>query len=956
MRDLSALFNPKSVCIIGASSDPKKVGAIILNNIITSKFKGVIYPVNPNFENIQNLKCFKNVGDIPDVPDLAIIVIPADKTLGILTEIGEKGIENVICITAGFKESGEDGKKREEQLLKISTKYNINLIGPNCLGFVNNLCPINATFGELVDIPGNLRFISQSGAIATGIFDWCKSINLGFSQFITLGNKTVVNENDVLQYFLDHLNSNNQIEGLSQFSPIGLYLESISDGVQFLEIAKKLSKTDPIFIIKPGKTKAAASAMQSHTGAIAGEDSVFNEAIKEAGIIRCQTLEDFFDLAQAFSLENVPNGPKIAVISNAGGPAVISADAVVENGMELLEFDTQTKAQLEEVLPRSASIKNPVDVLGDALADRYAKASEIIFQNGQVDSLLVILTPQVMTQIRETAEHLGELSKKYQKPIFCAFLGGNLVAEGEKILHELKIPVFRFPERAIYAISTMWKWKKNQIGDEQVSQPEINLDLTKTKEILENAQKLNHKTLDNFEANEIISSLGISTPPTSDLPVGKAGVGSFADAKNFSLQNGFPVVLKLSSPGLLHKKDVGGVITGIGNENDLESAFDKMERNISHLDESLQKEVKIQIQKQILNGMEIIIGVKKDPNFGPVLLFGAGGTLAELLGDRNLHLLPMNLEQAKNLVKQSKIFPLLSGFRGESPLALDKLYEVILKLCKLADPTVAGLDISEVEINPLIVTLNDAWAVDCKVILPAGENKIIALPQFKIAQILTHQILTSTYHYFEFTLAEPLKFLAGQYITVKVADNKINAYSITTHSGDNNFSLLVDIKPAGAGSHFFTNLKVGDKISFLGPFGKFTLNLKDGSKRILFLGTGSGVAPLRCQIESALKEKNCKLPITLYLGLLTNKDLFWQDIFQKLADEYANFQFKIAIHDAQWGYTGNTGFITELLKTDLVNGNEVSAYLCGNKNMIADVTNILLEKGCPKERVYTEKF
>lgn len=289
-------------------------------------------------------------------------------------------------------------------------------------------------------------------------------------------------------------------------------------------------------------------------------------------------------------------------------------------------------------------------------------------------------------------------------------------------------------------------------------------------------------------------------------------------------------------------------------------------------------------------------------------------------------------------------------------MALDKLYEVILKLGKLMDPAVAGLDISEVEINPLIVTLNDAWAVDCKVVLTAGESNMVVAPQFKIAQILEHQILASTYHYFKFATEKPLQFLPGQYITVKVADNKINSYSITTHDGDKNFSLLVDVKPGGLGSHFFTNLKVEDKISFLGPFGKFTLNLEDGAKQLLFLGTGSGVSPLRCQIESTLKEKNCKLPITLYLGLETNKDLFWQDVFQKLKDEYSNFNFKVAIHEPLWGYQGYKGYITELLKNDLVDGSEMSAYLCGNKNMILDCINILLEKDCPKERIYTEKF
>lgn len=947
MRDLSALFNPKSICVIGASSDSKKVGAIILKNIIDSKYLGKIYPINPNFENIQNLKCYKNVGDIPDVPDLAIIVLPALKNLEVLTKVGEKGIENVICIAAGFKESGEEGKKLEEELLAIAQKYNINLLGPNCLGFVNNLCPVNATFGELVNIPGNLRFISQSGAIATGIFDWCKSIGLGFSQFVTLGNKTVINENDVLEYFLNHPNPKNNIEGLSKIEPIGLYLESIIDGVNFLKILKEISLKNPIFILKPGKTQAAAKAMQSHTGAMAGEDIVFEEALKEGGVIRCESLEDFFDLSKAFSLENVPSGPKIAIVSNAGGPAVISADAVIKNGLELLEFDAQTKSQLEDALPRSASAKNPVDVLGDALADRFSKATEIILQNGQMDVLLVILTPQVMTQIKETADYLGVLSKKYQKPIFCSFLGGNLVAPGEKILNDLKIPVFRFPERAIYVLGKMWQWKKNQINAvNQVISPEINLDLTKAKEILENAQKSCQKNLNNFQSNEIISSVGINTPATLQVSV-------LDEAKNFVSQNNFPVVLKLSSPELLHKKDIGGVINGINNEEILETSLLKLKRKISHFDEEMQTTVNIQIQKEILNGVELIVGIKKDPTFGPVLLLGAGGTFAEIFNDKNLHLLPINLEEVQHIVEKSKIYPLLSGFRGEPPLAVDKLYEVILKLCKLAEKSP---EISEIEINPLIITINDVWAVDCKVVLISEENHVVTLPQLKIAQTLEHKILASTYHSLDFISNEPLIFLPGQYISVKVANNQMNFYSISSCYEKKNFSLLVDTKPGWLGSHFFNNLKVGDKISYTGPFGKFTLNLEDGSKQLLFLATGSGVAPLRCQIESALKEKNCTLPITLYFGLKTNKDLFWQDVFEKLAVEHSNFHFKIAIQDPQWGYQGNTGFITQLLKNDLVSGSEVSAYLCGNKNMITDCTNILLEKGCPKERIYTEKY
>lgn len=947
-RDLSALFCPKSVAIIGASDTPGKIGTIMLQNVIDSKFSGQIYPVNPSYESVQGLKCYKDVASIPEIPDLAIIAIPAAKNAEVLTQIGEKGIKNVLTIAAGFKEEGSDGLKLENELVSIVKKFGINLLGPNCLGFINNLCPINATFGELVNTIGNTRFISQSGAIAASFFDWFKTTGIGFSEFITMGNKADVAENDILEYF-ENQPPAKQIEGLSSTHPIGMYLESISDGPKFLEITKRISKTDPIFILKPGKTEAAASAMQSHTGAIAGADNVLQEALDEARIIRAETLEDFFDLSRAFSFENLPMGPKIAIITNAGGPGVLATDVVKESGLELAQLSDQTKEKLLQVLPKAANVHNPIDVLGDALAERFAAAIEIVLQTSDVNALVVILTPQIMTQPKETAEAIGNLSKKYQKPIFCSFIGGGMLTDGKRVLNEYFVPSFRYPERAVHIVGDMWRFKKWQTTQENVipDQEFISADnLSQVNKILEEATAKNQPALDNLQSNQISSLIGIQTPPTLI-------VSSIEEAENFASTNGWPVVLKVSSPKLLHKKDVGGVITNIQDKENLSKFLTLLQQNISRLSPEEQKDISIQIQKQISDGIEIIIGVKYDPTFGPVLLFGAGGTLTELIADRNLSLLPIDITAAKKLVDQSKISTVLNGYRGESPYPLDKLYETIVRLSKLFENT-SG--ISDIEINPLIITQKDVWAVDTKIILMPTESPVTTGPQFNTAIVLDHIILADTYHFFNLKTKKPLIFKPGQYISVKVADNRINPYSITTHSGTYKFSLLVDTKPGGVGSKFFERLQPNAEISFLGPFGNFILNPEDGAKRLLFLGTGSGIAPLRCQLEAALIEQQIKLPITLYFGVSYPYDLFWDDYFQKLSIDFPNFKYKIAIWKPDNSWQGPAGFITKLVETDIIDALDCSAYLCGNPQMIADATKILLERHILKERIYTEKI
>lgn len=951
-KELTALFCPSSVAVVGASRNPQKIGAIVLRNILDSQFEGNVYPINPNTEDIDDLKCYKDFQSLPKTPDLAVIAVPNKIVIDVLGQAGEKGTKNFVIFSAGFKEAGEEGQRLEKKLIDIASKYEMNILGPNCLGFVNEQCPINATFAQVSREKGNLRFISQSGAIASSLFDWSTSTSLGFSEFITLGNKADINENDILEHFLKSQNTITSLveEGAAEVEPIGMYLESIADGPEFIKLTKKIAQRNPIFLLKPGKSEAAASAMQSHTGAIAGADDVLEAALKQAGVLRCNSLQDFFDVSKAFSWEEIPTGPRVAVISNAGGPAVISADAIVKEGLEVAEFDQPIKERLSEVLPRAAAILDPVDIMGDALPKRYEDAMDIILQTNACDSLVVILTPQMVTQVEETAEIIGKMSKKHKKPIFCSFMGGNLVSEGIKILDKHKIPSFNYPERAISAIGAMWRFKQNQnrIIHEVQDISVLNKEMLPedVSQIIKDAIDDNRTILDNIEANKIITAANINSPQTKL-------VKDLSEAKFFAENVGYPVVLKLSSPGLVHKKDVGGVILEIKNQKELDNAWDTLVRKTEFLDEKIKENVAFQIQKEVVSDVEVIIGVKHDPTFGPVLLFGAGGSYAEMLADKNLHLLPVDINAAKKLVQESKVYTLLKGTENRPDHALDKLYEVIVKLGKLVRE---APEIKEIEINPVIVTLNDVWAVDPKVFLQPKKKKP-AGPKFKTATTLSTKLLAGKTRYFEMELEEPIDFIPGQYISVKVSNTRINCYSIAGQSDPKHFNLLVDSTPGGPGSKFFESLKEGDKVPFLGPFGTFKLNTEDGAQNLLFLGTGCGLAPLKYMVESVLEnEDNKDKKVSLYMGVATYENIFLKEHFKKLMDKHSNFDFKIAVEKPCNEWEGYVGYINKLVEDDYPDASKCSAYLCGNKFMIEDATKLLINNGCPPERIYTEKI
>jgi acetate---CoA ligase (ADP-forming) len=715
-KNLSSMFHPQSIAVIGASANEKKLGSIVLKNIIDSNFDGEIFPLNLKEQSILDLKVYQNFESLPIAPDLALVAIPAKFVPDILLEIANKGTRNVVIFSAGFKEIGAEGLVLENKINEIAKSKKLNILGPNCLGFVNNLAPVNATFGQLVNKKGNLRFISQSGAIASSVFDWAEFNEIGFSEFITLGNKTDLNENNILKYFFE---SDISLETKGKYNskvvPIGMYLESIIDGKEFINIASKISRKNPIFVLKPGKTNESKQAMQSHTGSIAGEDYVFDVALKKAGILRCDGIEDFFDLAKVFSWEDIPKGKNIAIISNAGGPAVLSSDFVAQEGLKLVRFDDETRKELESHLPRAASILNPVDVLGDALAERYENAIKTLIVDDNVHSLLIILTPQVMTQIEETAEVIGRLSLEYKKPIVCSFMGGSHVLKGEKILNRFEIPSFKYPERAVKAIARMCEWgdyrKKleervessdtGEMSAENIGVSEQNKIATN---IISDVLSSNRKTLDNFEANEVLSSYGINTPTTQKCV-------DINDARDFVKVNQFPVVLKISSPEMLHKSDEGGVIVGIDNDEKLELAFANLEKIRDELKKNFSS---IQIQRQVGKGLELIVGSKKDFTFGNVLMFGAGGVLANLIEDRNLGLVPLGRIEIESMIKTSKVNKLLEGYRGKKGYESVKVIDLILKLQNLV---IENPEISEVDINPAIINEDGIWAVDGKVVL-----------------------------------------------------------------------------------------------------------------------------------------------------------------------------------------------------------------------------------------------
>jgi len=680
---LHHLFCPKSVAVIGAARGKRKVGHIILSNIISSGYKGKLFPINPKAEKIGGVKCYPSVLNVPCDIDLAIIVIPSVLVMGVLEECSKKNVKWSIIISSGFKESGIDGVRRERQLIEKVKNYGIRILGPNCLGIIDTSCPINASFSSSMPPRGSIGFISQSGALGVAILDWAKTNNIGFSKFVSLGNKADISENDFIEKW----------ENEKDTDVITAYLEGVKYGREFIKISSKVSKKKPIIVIKSGNTDAGARAVSSHTGTLAGSARAYEAAFKQAGIIRAYTIRDLFNYASAFSYQPLPKGKKVVIITNAGGPGIMATDACEKNDILLAGFGNKTIDNLKKFLPKAANLYNPVDILGDALADRYRKTLETVIEDANIDAVVVILTPQGMTQSLETARAIVQVIKDSRNPVpvLTSFMGGFEVEKAIEFLAEKNIPNFKIPEEAIDTLKVMMdynKWKSAEIFTVE----KFDIDNRRVKEIFERCRCEGRIELGEMESREILKIYGIRVP--------KAELArDIGGAKQIAKKIGYPLVLKIVSPNISHKTDVGGVKVRIEDEKDLEENYDQILFNVKKYMPGANIRG-ILVQEFIEDKKETIIGMSEDPQFGPVIMFGLGGIYVEALKDVSFRIAPVSRRAASDMIEEIKAVKLLKGTRGEDPSDIDSIIDIILKVSQLVTDF---SEIMEMDINPLFV-------------------------------------------------------------------------------------------------------------------------------------------------------------------------------------------------------------------------------------------------------------
>jgi acetyltransferase len=699
--DMDRLFKPRSVAVIGASRDPKKLGFGILKNIVDCGYKGSVYPVNPQADQILGLKVYKSVLEIPDEVDLAVIVVPAPAVLDVMEECGKKSVKYAVIISAGFKEAGGEGIERERRLIEIAKKYGIRVVGPNCLGILDMYTPLNASFAYWSNYKGGIAFISQSGALLSGILDWAGKVGIGFSKIVSLGNKADLNEVDFIEYLGED----------PETKVILLYLESIADGRKFVDVVSRATRKKPVVLIMGGITERGARAALSHTGAMAAGGVALKAALRKAGALLVETPTELYDLAIAFDYQPIPLGSRVAVVTNAGGPGVITTDLLTARGLAVAEFAKETISYLKSKLPPMAAVYNPVDVIGDAKADRYAVALEAVLRDPNVDGVIVILTPQIVTEPEETAKVIVELHRKYPtKPVLASFIGGEKVSKAIEILKESKIPVYEFPDRAVMALAGLCRYRElREYVLKIVEHVELfDVDRSRALEVIEEAKKQNRRVLLEHEAKEVVKSYGIPVAPTKLAT-------SESEAVEIARKLGYPVVLKIASPDITHKSDVGGVLVNLKSDEEVAEAFRTIILNVRRYAPTASIHGVV-VQRMVPMGREVIIGVTKDPTFGHIMMFGLGGIYTELFKDVSFRLAPLSLYEAREMITETKAYALLKGFRGAPPADINSVINILLRTSKLVTDI---SQIAEMDINPLFVYEEGmgSIAVDVKIVV-----------------------------------------------------------------------------------------------------------------------------------------------------------------------------------------------------------------------------------------------
>ncbi|MDQ3098652.1 MAG: acetate--CoA ligase family protein [bacterium] len=692
--DLLPLLEPKTIAVVGASRDPGKIGAQIISNLIKSNFKGTLIPVNPKGEVIQGIQSIKNITEYPGTIDLVIIAIPQQFVEQLVDESIEKKVGSLVIITAGFKEVGDEGKVSEQRIKEKLLKANIPALGPNCLGIISPGHNMNASFAAEMPENGNIMFISQSGAFGTAAIDWASNHHIGFTYFISLGNKAVINEND----FLQKVNENIKV--------IALYLEEISDGKSFMSLSQSIIQKVPILLLKPGKSEKAALAVKSHTGSLTGSDKVITVASKQSGILRVDTTEQLFNLTKAFS--NLPElkGNRVAVITNAGGPGIITTDALETSGLELAPISKATQDELSKHLPREANIHDPIDLIGDAKADRYNHALKAVMNEQTVDACIVILTPQSSTEIELTAESIMAHVKLTSKPILAAFLGGTLVEEATATLTKNNIPCYTYPEQAVYVLSRMWEHTQNKekIRNLPPIQNITHIGEAPQQAVIKKVQNAGRSILLQDEVEQFFKGTTVNFPLRIE-------VTSSQEAYQKALEIGTPVVMKVSSDKIVHKTEQHAVYLNLRDEAQIKESFTQL---AALLKKNPSKDGSIYIQKQMPVGVEVLLGMKRDPTFGPVIVIGTGGTHTELYQDVASRIAPLTKTQAQEMLEETKIYQILKGYRGKDGFDTGPIIHAILSLANIS---LTYPEIQEIDINPLSVTDQGIIALDARILL-----------------------------------------------------------------------------------------------------------------------------------------------------------------------------------------------------------------------------------------------
>lgn len=699
--DLKTILSPRSVAVIGASAREDSVGRAVFANILFSGYKGIVYPVNPRVKSILGVRAYPSILDIPDEIDLAIIIVPNIAVKKVLEECGAKKVKGAVIITAGFKEIGQEGAKLESEIVAVARQYGISLIGPNCVGIINTdpQISLNATFARpFTPKPGHIAFISQSGAFGVAALEYARKKDIRLSKFISVGNKADVNENTLLPALRDD----------EQTKVILLYLEDLVNPAEFMELAREIGEKKPLLVIKSGRTLAGARAAASHTGALAGSDEIYNAFFTQAGVIRVDNLEELFDCGLAFATQPPPRSNRVAIITNAGGPGIVATDTIIRQGAHLAQLDERTKERLARVLPPTAALENPVDVIGDAKEDRYESAIRIVLEDDGVDGAVIICTPTVFTDLEAIARTIRDTVPRYGKPVTVCFMGTEDVEKAARILEEAGIPHYVFPEIAakVMARLTQYGWwvRRPLTGIKKFE----DVDKEKVKIILKKAKEKGRKFLPEPESYALLQAYGFPLAPY-------ALVKTEEECLEQAEKIGFPVVLKVVSPQILHKIDVGGVQLNIEDREHAQRAYRQMIETVKQ--KIPEAEIwGILVQKMIKGGKETILGLKRDPLFGPVIMFGLGGVYVEALRDVSFRIAPLRELTAARMIREIRGYRILEGFRGEERSDVEKIEECLKRLSQLA---LDFPEIEELDINPLMVMSQGkgALVVDARILL-----------------------------------------------------------------------------------------------------------------------------------------------------------------------------------------------------------------------------------------------